>query len=44
MAPAWFANQMKKNTQANGVVRCASWLFGWTGIGWIFGLWWAVKK
>ncbi|MCL1892183.1 MAG: hypothetical protein FWF97_02755 [Alphaproteobacteria bacterium] len=44
MAPAYLARQMKKGTVDMGIVRCGSWLLGWTGVGWLFALWWAVKK
>jgi hypothetical protein len=44
MAPCWFARQTKKNGLDQGIVRVGSWLFGWTGIGWLFALWWAVRK
>jgi hypothetical protein len=43
-APAYFARQAKKDKLDQGIVRCASWLLGWTGVGWIFALWWAVRK
>jgi hypothetical protein len=44
MAPAWFVSQTKKDKLDHGIVRTASWLFGWTGIGWLFALWWAIRK
>lgn len=44
MAPAWFVSQTKKDKLDHGIVRSASWLLGWTGIGWVFALFWAVKK
>ncbi|MFA7188184.1 MAG: superinfection immunity protein [Alphaproteobacteria bacterium] len=44
MAPAWFASQTKKGKVDNAIIRSASWLLGWTGVGWIFALFWAVKK
>ncbi|MDR1696652.1 MAG: hypothetical protein LBR41_00295 [Rickettsiales bacterium] len=38
-APAWIASQRKLNKLPDmGMVRCSSWLFGWTGLGWLFGL------
>lgn len=44
LAPAWLARQTKKNKNDNGWVRIYSWLFGWTGIGWLIALYIAVKK
>jgi hypothetical protein len=44
MAPAWFVSQTKRDKLDHGIVRSTSWLLGWTGIGWIFALFWAVKK
>lgn len=41
--PSWLAAQNKKNKTDIGIVRLATWLFGWTGVGWLVGLWWAVK-
>jgi hypothetical protein len=44
MAPAWLAAENGKGKFDAGLVRIASWLFGWTGVGWLFALYWAVKK
>ncbi|MBD5400810.1 hypothetical protein HDR61_03655 [bacterium] len=44
LAPAWLARQTKKSKTDMGFVRVASWLFGWTGVGWLWALWWAVRK
>ncbi len=44
LAPAWLARQNGKDKYANLMIRTASWLFGWTGIGWLVALFWAVKK
>lgn len=44
LAPAWLARQTKKDKWDMGMVRIASWLFGWTGVGWLWALWIAVRK
>jgi hypothetical protein len=44
LAPAWISRQTKKNKTASAMVRIYSWLFGWTGIGWLYGLYLASKK
>ncbi|MBD5391479.1 hypothetical protein HDR66_01585 [bacterium] len=44
LAPAWLARQTKKGAYDMVKIRCASWLFGWTGVGWLWALWWAVRK
>lgn len=44
LAPAWLARQTGKNKQDMILVRLASWIFGWTGIGWLCSLFWASKK
>ena len=44
LAPAWIARQTKKDKQQMGWVRIYSWLFGWTGIGWLIGLYIAIRK
>lgn len=44
LAPAWLARQTKKNKTLMVWVRVYSWLFGWTGIGWLVALYIAVKK
>jgi len=44
LAPAWIARQNKKNKMQMVWVRIYSWLFGWTGIGWLIALYIAAKK
>ncbi len=44
MAPAWLAKQTKKDKNTNGFVRLASWVFGWTIVGWLVALYLAAKK
>lgn len=42
--PAWLARQNKIDGIQMATVRFSSWAFGWTGIGWLVGLYWAMKK
>jgi len=42
--PAWLARQNEIDGVQMVMVRYSSWVFGWTGIGWLMGLYWAVKK
>lgn len=44
LAPAWFAAQTKKDKYTTMRIRVTSWLFGWTGIGWLVALIWAIRK
>jgi len=44
LAPAYLAAQTKKGKADAMRVRVASWLFGWTGIGWLLALLWAIRK
>ena len=44
LAPAWLARQNKRSKQDNILIRLASWIFGWTGIGWLWSLFWSAKK
>ena len=44
LTPAYLARQTKKNKLEMLKVRMASWMFGWTGVGWLCALWWAVRK
>lgn len=44
LTPAWLARQTKKDKLDMVMVRIASWLFGWTGIGWLWALYLAVRK
>ena len=44
LAPAYLAAKNDKDKIIAMRVRVASWVFGWTGIGWLLALFWAVKK
>ncbi len=44
LAPAYLAAQTKKSKTDAMRIRIASWVFGWTGIGWLLALFWAIKK
>lgn len=44
MAPAWVARQNGKGKPQMQHVRLASWVFGWSVIGWIWAMYWATKK
>lgn len=44
LAPAWIARQTAKGKQDMILVRLGSWIFGWSGIGWLWALFWATKK
>lgn len=44
MAPAWIARQNGKGKPQMHHVRLASWVFGWSVIGWLWALYWATKK
>ncbi len=44
LAPAYLAAKNGKDKFMALRIRVASWLFGWTGIGWLLALFWAVKK
>lgn len=44
LTPAWLARQTGKSKQDMILVRLASWIFGWTGIGWLWALFWSAKK
>ena len=44
LAPAYIAAQTKKDKADAMRIRVASWIFGWTGVGWLLALFWAVKK
>ncbi|MCL2339205.1 MAG: hypothetical protein FWC51_04625 [Proteobacteria bacterium] len=44
MLPAWLARQNGADGLKMAMVRMSSWVFGWTGVGWLLGLYWAVKK
>jgi len=44
LAPAYLAAKNGKGKIDAMRIRVASWVFGWTGIGWLLALFWAVKK
>jgi hypothetical protein len=44
LAPAYLAAKNDKSKADAMRIRVASWVFGWTGIGWLLALFWAVKK
>ena len=44
LAPAWLAAKNGKDKFISLRVRVASWVFGWTGIGWLLALFWAIRK
>lgn len=44
LAPVWIARQNKTDKTAMCFTRIFSWLFGWTGIGWLLGLFVSSKK
>ena len=44
LAPAYLAAKNDKGKADAMRIRIASWVFGWTGIGWLLALFWAVKK
>ncbi|MBD5389150.1 hypothetical protein HDR63_02755 [bacterium] len=44
LAPAYLARVAGRKKYDMLLVRGYSWLFGWTGIGWLIALWWGVKK
>ena len=44
LAPAYLAAKNDKGKIDAMRIRVASWVFGWTGIGWLLALFWAVKK
>lgn len=44
LAPAYLAAKNGKGKIDAMRIRVASWVFGWTGIGWFLALFWAVKK
>lgn len=44
LAPAYLARINEKDGYNMLIVRLSSWLLGWTIIGWVFALYWAVKK
>ncbi|MBE6458093.1 MAG: superinfection immunity protein [Alphaproteobacteria bacterium] len=43
-APAWLARQNGRGKPDMHAVRLASWVFGWSIIGWLWSLYWATKK
>lgn len=44
LAPAWIAAQAKKSPYDTMLVRVASWLLGFTIIGWLWSLFWASRR
>ena len=44
MYPAWLARQNGRGKPDMHAVRLASWVFGWSIIGWLWSLYWATKK
>ncbi len=44
MLPAWLARQTKKTNYEMLKIRLASWIFGWTIIGWLWALFYSIKK
>lgn len=44
LAPSWIARQNGKGKPDMHAVRLASWVFGWSIIGWFWALYWATKK
>jgi len=44
LAPSYLARANGKDAYNMLIVRMSSWLLGWTLIGWLFALYWAVKK
>ena len=43
-APAWLARQNGRGKPDMHAVRLASWVFGWSIIGWLWSLFWATRK
>lgn len=44
VAPAWLAEKNKKDKLIVARVRASSWLFGWTVVGYLYGLYLAVAS
>lgn len=44
LAPAYLARVAGRGKYDMLLVRIYSWLFGWTGIGWLVALFWGIKK
>ncbi|MDW2958291.1 MAG: superinfection immunity protein [Alphaproteobacteria bacterium] len=44
LAPSWIARQNGKGKTEMYVVRLGSWVFGWSIVGWLWALYWAVRK
>ncbi len=44
LAPAWLARQNGRAKNDMILVRLGSWLFLWTGVGWLWALFWSAKK
>ncbi|MBQ8042076.1 MAG: superinfection immunity protein [Alphaproteobacteria bacterium] len=44
LAPSWIARQNGKGKPHMQAVRLGSWVFGWSIVGWLWALYWAVRK
>lgn len=44
LAPSWIARQNNKGKPDMHAVRLGSLIFGWSIIGWLWALYWAVRK
>ena len=44
LTPAYLAAINEKSKNDCMRVRCASWLFGWSIVGWLFALFISIKK
>ena len=44
LAPAWIARQNGKGKPDMHAVRLGSWIFAWSFIGWLWALFWGVRK
>ncbi len=44
LLPAWVARQTGKEKLDMVIIRISSWLFGWTGVGWLYALYLAARK
>jgi hypothetical protein len=44
LAPAYLAGVNGKDKHAVLLIRAASWLLGWTVVGWLWALYYSVRK
>lgn len=44
LAPAYLARVNGKKKYDMVFVRMSSWVMGWTGVGWLLGLFWGARK